>query len=117
MSSLRNIRHSSRRWRSERISFKKHIQQRQQLSLRQRSEIHTHEQEIELLRQDIEDYQNLKTGKSGNQRDDYRKRSEQQEKERKPQQKRDKSQDRGHEPEIRCPLNAQPHTLKDKIQF
>lgn len=78
----------------------KHIQQRQQLSLRQRSEIHTHELEIELLRQDIEDYRDLKTGKSSNLKDEYRKRSEQHEKERKPKPKRDKSRDRGHEPEL-----------------
>jgi hypothetical protein len=78
----------------------KHIQQRQQLSLRQRSEIHTHELEIELLRQDIEDYRDLKTGKSSNFKDEYRKRSEQHERERKPAPKRDKSRDRGHEPEI-----------------
>ncbi|MGC1510967.1 hypothetical protein [Ketobacter sp.] len=78
----------------------KHIQQRQQLSLRQRSEIHTHELEIELLCQDIEDYRDLKTGKSSNLKDEYRKRSEQHEKERKPAPKRDKSRDRGHEPEI-----------------
>jgi hypothetical protein len=78
----------------------KHIQQRQQLSLRQRSEIHTHELEIELLRQDIEDYRDLKTGKSSYLKDEYRKRTEQHEKERKPAPKRDKSRDRGHEPEI-----------------
>lgn len=77
-----------------------HIQQRQRLSLRQRSEIHTHDLEIELLRQDIEDYRDLKTGKSSNLRDEYRKRSAQQEKERKRQPKRDKNRDRGHEPEI-----------------
>ncbi len=78
----------------------KHIQQRQQLSLRQRSEIHTHELEIELLRQDIQNYRNLKSEKSGSLREEYRKRSEQQEKERKPRKKRDKNQNRGHEPEI-----------------
>ncbi|PUB80274.1 MAG: relaxase [gamma proteobacterium symbiont of Ctena orbiculata] len=77
-----------------------HIQQRQRLSLRQRSEIHTHELEIELLRQDIEDYRDLKTGKPSNLRDEYRKRSAPQEKERKPQPKWDKNRDRGHEPEI-----------------
>jgi hypothetical protein len=77
-----------------------HIQQRQQLSLRQRSEIHTHELEIELLLQDIEDCRDLKTGKSSNLKDEYRKQSEQHEKERKLASKRDKSRDRGHEPEI-----------------
>ncbi len=70
------------------------------LSLCQRSEIHTHELEIELLRQDIQDYRNLKTEKSSNLRKEYRKKSEQQEKERKPKRIRDKNQDRGHEPEI-----------------
>lgn len=77
-----------------------HIQQRQRLSLRQRSEIHTHELEIELLGQDIEDYRDLKTGQSSNLRSEHRKRSAQQEKERKHRPKRNKNQDRGHEPEI-----------------
>ncbi|MGB3620141.1 MAG: relaxase/mobilization nuclease domain-containing protein [Ketobacter sp.] len=89
-----------RDWQEKDELIFKHIQQRQQLSLRQRSEIHTHELEIELLRQDIEDYRDLKTGKSSNLKDEYRKRSEQHEKERKPAPKRDKSRDRGHEPEI-----------------
>jgi hypothetical protein len=40
-----------------------HIQQRDHLTLRQQSEIHTHELEIELLRQDIRDYDSMKTGK------------------------------------------------------
>ncbi len=78
----------------------KHIQQRQQLSLLQRSEIHTHELEIELLREDILDYRNLKTEKSCDLREEYRKKSEQQEKKRKPKRRRDKNQDRGYEPEI-----------------
>ncbi len=78
----------------------KHIQQRQQLSLRQRSEIHTHKTEIELLRQDIQVYRNLKTENPSNLREEYRKKSEHHEKVQKPKRKRDKNQDHGHEPEI-----------------
>ncbi len=79
----------------------KHIQQRQQMSLRQRSEIHTHELEIELLRQDIQDYRNLKTDKPSKLRGEFRKASEKASKSRKPKRIRDKNQDRGgYEPEI-----------------
>ncbi len=78
----------------------KHIQQRQQLSLRQRSEIHTHELEIELLRQDIQDYRNLKTDKPSKLREEFRQTSEKASKSRKPKRIRDKNQDRGYEPEI-----------------
>ncbi len=77
-----------------------HLEERKQLSLRQKRAEHSHEREIDKLRQDIEDYRDLKTGKSSNLRDEYRKRSELYEKERKPAPKRDKSQDRGHEPEL-----------------
>ena len=76
----------------------KHIQQRQQLSLRQRSEIHTHELEIELLRQDIQDYRNLNTDKPSKIKEEFRKASEKASKTRKP--KRDRKKDRGFEPEI-----------------
>ena len=78
----------------------KHIQQCQQLSLRQRSEIHTHELEIELLRQDIQDYRNLKTDKPSKLKEEFRKASEKASKSRKPKRIRDKNQDCGYEPEI-----------------
>lgn len=52
------------------------------------------------MRQDIEDYRDLNTGKSSNLKDEYRKRAEQHEKERKPEPRRDKSRGRGHEPEL-----------------
>ena len=63
----------------------KHIQQRQQLSLRQRSEIHTHELEID---------------KPSKLREEFRKASEKASKSRKPKRIWDKNQDRGYEPEI-----------------
>jgi len=78
----------------------KHIQQRQQLSLRQRSEIHTHELEIDLLRQDIQDYRNLKTDKPSKLKEEFRKASDKASKSKKAKSIRDKNQDRGHEPEI-----------------
>lgn len=78
----------------------KHIEERNQLYLRQKRFERNHEHEIDELRQDIQDYRNMKDGKSDNLRDEYRKRSEQQERERKFSPKRDKSQNRGHEPEI-----------------
>lgn len=76
----------------------KHIQQRQQLSLRQRSEIHTHELEIELLRQDIQDYRNLKTDKPSKLKEEFRNASEKARKSQRP--KKDRDNDRGYEPEI-----------------
>lgn len=78
----------------------KHLEQRNQLSLRQKRTLHTHELEIDELRQDIEDYRDLKIGKSRQLRDEYRKRSQEQNKERISRRKRDKTKDRGHEPEI-----------------
>ncbi|MAU41078.1 MAG: relaxase [Kordiimonas sp.] len=76
----------------------KHIQQRQQLSLRQRSEIHTHELEIELLRQDIQEYRNLKTDKPSKLKEEFRNASEKARKTKKP--KKERGNDRGYEPEI-----------------
>ncbi|WP_018416222.1 relaxase/mobilization nuclease domain-containing protein [Teredinibacter turnerae] len=76
----------------------KHIQQRQQLSLRQRSEIHTHELEIELLRQDIEDYRDLKTAMPSKLKEEFRNASEKVRKTKKMKKYRDN--DRGYEPEL-----------------
>ncbi len=76
----------------------KHIQQRQQLSLRQRSEIHTHELEIELLRQDIQEYRNLKTDKPSKLKEEFRNASKKARKTKKP--KKERGNDRGYEPEI-----------------
>ena len=76
----------------------KHIQQRQQLSLRQRSEIHTHELEIELLRQDIQNYRNLKTDNPSKLKEEFRNASEKARKSKRP--KKEKDNDRGYEPEI-----------------
>jgi hypothetical protein len=77
-----------------------HIQQRQHLSLRQQSEIHTHELEIELLRQDIRDYRNLGTDKHSRLREEYREISESPERPRREKQDQDREEDRGYEPEI-----------------
>ncbi len=75
-----------------------HIQQRQHLNLLQRSELHSHEMEIELLRQDIQDYRTMGSDSSSNLKDHFRKASEQSERIRKP--KQDHDMDRGHEPEL-----------------
>jgi hypothetical protein len=77
-----------------------HIQQRQQLSLRQRSESHTHELEIELLRQDIKDYRDLDTDQHSRLREEYRELSESPERPRRARQEQDHEQDFDHEPEI-----------------
>ncbi|MBT3011751.1 MAG: relaxase [Candidatus Thiodiazotropha sp. (ex Lucina pensylvanica)] len=71
-----------------------HVQQRQNLSMRQRSEIHTHELEIELLRQDIKDYRDLGTEKLPRLRKKYRDASKS------PERKRKASQHRSYEPEL-----------------
>tara|TARA_B110000858_G_C17809185_1_gene479959 strand:+ start:1310 stop:2635 length:1326 start_codon:yes stop_codon:yes gene_type:complete len=75
-----------------------HIQQRQQLNLRQRSELHCHEMEIELLRQDIKTYRSMGRDKSSKLKKDYRKTNDQPRKLRKP--KRDRKATRDHGPEI-----------------
>ncbi|MCU7829163.1 MAG: relaxase/mobilization nuclease domain-containing protein [Candidatus Thiodiazotropha sp. (ex Myrtea sp. 'scaly one' KF741663)] len=75
-----------------------HIQDRQQLSLRQQSEVHTHELEIELLRQDIQDYRDLGNEKHSRLREEYREASETPERPRTTSQ--DREQDRGYEPEM-----------------
>ncbi|MCG7927210.1 MAG: relaxase/mobilization nuclease domain-containing protein [Candidatus Thiodiazotropha taylori] len=75
-----------------------HIQQRQHLNLRQRSEAHIKEMEIELLRHDIRDYQNMKSGKLSKLREDFLKASEKPA--RSPKNRRDRKRDRGFEPEL-----------------
>ena len=75
-----------------------HIQQHQQLSLRQRSEIHTHELEIELLRQDIQDYRNLKSDKSSKLKEEFRNASKKTRKVKRP--TKDRGNERSYEPEM-----------------
>jgi hypothetical protein len=77
-----------------------HIQQRQHLSLRQQSEIHSHELEIELLRQDIRDYDSMRTDKHSRLREEYRENSESPERPRREKQDQDREEDHGYEPEI-----------------
>jgi hypothetical protein len=74
--------------------------QRQHLSLRQQSEIHTHELETELLRQDIRDYDSMRTDKHSRLREEYREISESPESPRRAKQDQDREEDRGYEPEI-----------------
>jgi len=75
-----------------------HIDQRQQLNLRQRSEQHSNELEIELLRQDIQDYRTFKSGKPSNLQEEFRKASENPKRTIKSRQ--EPNPDRGFEPEI-----------------
>ena len=75
-----------------------HIQQRQQLNLRQRSTIRTHDQEIELLRQDIQAYRNIGADKSSTLKEEFRNASDKASKTQKP--RKYKGKDRGYEPEI-----------------
>jgi hypothetical protein len=77
-----------------------HIQQRQHLSLCQQCEIHTHELEIELLRQDIRDYHSMRTDKHSRLREEYREISESPERPRATKQDQDHEEDRGYQPEI-----------------
>ncbi|MEW8372641.1 MAG: relaxase/mobilization nuclease domain-containing protein [Candidatus Thiodiazotropha sp.] len=76
-----------------------HIQQRQHLNLRQRSEAHIREMEIELLRHDIRDYQNMKSGKLSKLREDFIAASQNSGNTIKPR-RRDRKRDRGFEPEL-----------------
>jgi hypothetical protein len=76
-----------------------HIQERQHLSPRQQSEIHTHELEIELLRQDIKDYRGLGTDKHSRLREEYREISESPERPGRAKQAQDREEDSGYEPE------------------
>jgi hypothetical protein len=77
-----------------------HVQQRQHLSLRQRNESQTHDLEIELLRQDIRDYDSMRTDKHSRLREEYRELSESPERPRAARQEQDHEQDFDHEPEI-----------------
>lgn len=75
-----------------------HIQQRQHLNLRQRSELHCHEMEIELLRQDIKQYRSMGDNKASKLKQNYRKTTEQPKKPRQP--KRGHKPTRDHGPEL-----------------
>lgn len=75
-----------------------HIQQRQHLNLRQRSELHCHEMEIELLRQDIKQYRSMGHNKASKLKQNYRKTTEQPKKPRQP--KRGHKPTRDHGPEL-----------------
>jgi hypothetical protein len=76
----------------------KHIEERQHLNVRQRSELHRHEQEMDELRQDIHEYRAMKADKSSKLREEFRKASETPR--RSPTANQDRTQDRGFEPEI-----------------
>lgn len=65
----------------------------------QRSEAHIKEMEIELLRHDIRDYQNMKSGKLSKLREDFMAASQNSGKTTKPR-RRDCKRDRGFEPEL-----------------
>lgn len=75
-----------------------HIQQRQHLNLRQRSELHCHELEIELLRQDIQEYRAMGSDQSSKLKEEYRKKSDQPGRPR--QSARDRNTGHSYEPEI-----------------
>jgi len=68
------------------------------LELCQCSETHTDELETELLRQDIQDYRNVKTDKPSKLKEEFRNASEKAKKIQRP--KKDRGNDRGYEPEI-----------------
>jgi hypothetical protein len=76
----------------------KHIEQRQQLERRMKSERYIHELEIEELHQDIRQYSALKAGELSKLRKDFLKASEK--KRRSPKTKRGRKWDRHFEPEI-----------------
>ncbi len=76
----------------------KHIEQRQQLVLRQRSELSRRDLEIEQLKQDIHQYRTMKSGEPSKLKEEFRKASEKPKKS--PKRGRDRNQDRGYEPEI-----------------
>ena len=76
----------------------KHIEQRQQLSLRQRSELNRRDFEIEQLKQDIDQYRTMKPGEPSTLKEEFRKASEKPRKS--PKREKGRNQDRGYEPEI-----------------
>ncbi|MEW8586849.1 MAG: hypothetical protein AB2531_13890, partial [Candidatus Thiodiazotropha sp.] len=75
-----------------------HIEQRQQLDLRQRNTQHHHELEMEELRQDIDQYRKMKSGKLSKLREDFLKASEKPK--RTSQTRRDRKRDLGFEPKL-----------------
>lgn len=75
----------------------KHIEQRQQLNLRQRSELSCRDLEIEQLKQDIHQYRTMKSGDPSKLKEEFRKASEKAE--RAPKREQSRNQDRGYEPE------------------
>ena len=75
----------------------KHIEQRQQLALRQRSELSRRDLEIEQLKQDIHQYRTMKSGDPSKLKEEFHKASEKAE--RAPKREQGRNQDRGYEPE------------------
>lgn len=75
-----------------------HITQRQQLNIHQNSEQRCHELEIELLRQDIEEYREMGGGNESELKKEFKNAHKKSRKSRT--RKREKKSDRGHEPEI-----------------
>jgi hypothetical protein len=75
----------------------KHIEQRQQLALRQRSELSRRDLEIEQLKQDIHQYRTMKSGEPSKLKEEFRKASEKAE--RAPKREQGRNQGRGYEPE------------------
>lgn len=76
----------------------KHIEQRQQLALRQRSELNRRDLEIEQLKQDIDQYRTMKPAEPSTLKEEFRKASEKPKKS--PKRGRDRNQGRGFEPEL-----------------
>lgn len=76
----------------------RHIEQRQQINLRERSEQNRQDLEIDQIKQDIQQYREMKTGKPSKLQQEFRKVSERSR--RKPAANRKRNQDRGFEPEI-----------------
>lgn len=75
----------------------KHTEQRQQIALRQRSELSHRDQEIAQLKQDIHQYRSMKSSESSTLKEAFRNASEKAE--RAPKREQGWNQDRGYEPE------------------
>lgn len=78
----------------------KHLNQRQHLALRERSELRPHEAEIDMLREDIKNYRDLKSGDAVSLKEQYRKKRESQDQERQSSATHEHPRKRGFEPEI-----------------
>jgi hypothetical protein len=78
----------------------KHVEQRQQLTLRRRNELHRHELEMDELRQDVYQYQEMKYSSPSKLKEEFRKASETPKRTRSAKQSQDRDQDRGYEPEL-----------------